>query len=155
MCAAQAVTGGGDSQFSILAHFMRYSSVLHLEERVDLPLFFCINPNIFALVYITIPQRSRLSHLFPLYVKRYFYSNIQKKSALYSSSLSDTESGAESLPPTRQKTEMAQYKSSITSPVAKAKRLDIGGEHRVIPFLREAVEIMSPTHRNMVCVVTK
>ena len=38
---------------------------------------------------------------------------------------------------------MAQYKPSITSPVAMAKRLDIGGEHRVIPFLREAVEIMS------------
>ena len=39
---------------------------------------------------------------------------------------------------------MAQYKPSIiASPVAMAKRLDIGGELRVIPFLREAVEIMS------------
>ena len=38
---------------------------------------------------------------------------------------------------------MAQLKPSITSLVAIAKRLDIGGNHRVIPLLREAIEIMS------------
>ena len=38
---------------------------------------------------------------------------------------------------------MAQLKPSITSLVAIAKRIDIGGDHRVIPLLREAIEIMS------------
>ena len=38
---------------------------------------------------------------------------------------------------------MAQLKPSPTASIAMSKRLDIGGDLRVIPFLREAVEVIS------------
>ena len=57
-------------------------------------------------------------------------------------SLSKLESGASIPPINRQQHPMASYRIPPTAPTAMTKRLDIGRENHLMPFLREAVDIM-------------